>query len=684
MGEALLGRLCSAAGWRARRRHRLWSSAVEARRTELGQTFRDRRAPTNPAPADGAVLAVKPADVDAACAGRRRAGAAPGAVHRRRRSPSPGSRRSGPRRRLPVVRAMPNTPALVGAGRRPSPPGGGRRGRPGLGRGDPRRRRHGGAGRRGAARRRHRAVGIGPRLRVPRGRGADRGGRARRAARRRRGRRWPSRRCSASARLLAESGDGSRGAAGRGHLAGRHHRGRAARARARPAVRGRFLDAVGRGHRAQPANWAGAEHRRPPATAGHHSPHQPRSATVPASGGRGLPHGADPAARPQFLTVHEVADLLRVSSMTVYRLIKSGSCAPSGSASRTGCARTTSTPTWPAGSPRPAERRGRRGRRQRTSVDVAADVAPWPALRHDLLPVRLRHCRRVRRRGQVGDPLDRARRRPWSTSPTTSRPTTSAPARSPWPAASSTSCPGVVLAVVDPGVGTDRRAVAIEVGDGESYLVGPDNGLLAPAVAMVGGATAAVELDQPRVPAPAPGPDLRRPRRVRPGRRPPVPGVAARRARATGRPGHAAARRRCPLTRDEDGDLVGRGPVGRPLRQLPSSTSTPTRSTAGATASSCGSAAPRVRTARRVTAYDDLRTGQVGLVVDYYGLLSIAVRRGSAAADLGRRRVGRRAATGPRVDEDAGAIGIDSRRRASDDPRCDLTQSPSTRRRCRR
>src|SRR6187397_2572031 len=35
--------------------------------------------------------------------------------------------------------------------------------------------------------------------------------------------------------------------------------------------------------------------------------------------------------------------------------------------------------------------------------------------------------------------------------------------------------PGVVLAVVDPGVGSDRRAVAVEVGDGESVLVGPDN-----------------------------------------------------------------------------------------------------------------------------------------------------------------------------------------------------------------
>src|SRR5262245_33691631 len=53
---------------------------------------------------------------------------------------------------------------------------------------------------------------------------------------------------------------------------------------------------------------------------------------------------------------------------------------------------------------------------------------------------------------------------------------------------------GVVLAVVDPAVGTDRRAVAIEVADGGGVLFGPDNGLLAPAVAMAGGAGRAVNL----------------------------------------------------------------------------------------------------------------------------------------------------------------------------------------------
>jgi S-adenosylmethionine hydrolase len=53
---------------------------------------------------------------------------------------------------------------------------------------------------------------------------------------------------------------------------------------------------------------------------------------------------------------------------------------------------------------------------------------------------------------------------------------------------------GVVLAVVDPGVGTDRRAIAAETPWGT--FVGPDNGLLAPAVAMVGGATRIVSLEE--------------------------------------------------------------------------------------------------------------------------------------------------------------------------------------------
>ena len=56
-------------------------------------------------------------------------------------------------------------------------------------------------------------------------------------------------------------------------------------------------------------------------------------------------------------------------------------------------------------------------------------------------------------------------------------------------------CAGVVIAAVDPGAGTDRRAIAVEVGGGASVLLGPDNGVLAPAVAMVGGADRAVVLN---------------------------------------------------------------------------------------------------------------------------------------------------------------------------------------------
>jgi S-adenosylmethionine hydrolase len=55
--------------------------------------------------------------------------------------------------------------------------------------------------------------------------------------------------------------------------------------------------------------------------------------------------------------------------------------------------------------------------------------------------------------------------------------------------------PGVHLAVVDPGVGSARRAVAVESGEGR-FLVGPDNGLLSRALNRLGGARGAVELSR--------------------------------------------------------------------------------------------------------------------------------------------------------------------------------------------
>lgn len=62
---------------------------------------------------------------------------------------------------------------------------------------------------------------------------------------------------------------------------------------------------------------------------------------------------------------------------------------------------------------------------------------------------------------------------------------------------------GVALMVVDPGVGTKRRAIAAETPWG--YFVGPDNGLLSPAVAIAGGATMIVSIENPEAMIPSPG-----------------------------------------------------------------------------------------------------------------------------------------------------------------------------------
>jgi S-adenosyl-L-methionine hydrolase (adenosine-forming) len=56
----------------------------------------------------------------------------------------------------------------------------------------------------------------------------------------------------------------------------------------------------------------------------------------------------------------------------------------------------------------------------------------------------------------------------------------------------------VYLAVVDPGVGSDRRGVAVRAGSG-ALLVGPDNGLLSIAWESLGGAEEAVEVVSDRV-----------------------------------------------------------------------------------------------------------------------------------------------------------------------------------------
>jgi len=55
---------------------------------------------------------------------------------------------------------------------------------------------------------------------------------------------------------------------------------------------------------------------------------------------------------------------------------------------------------------------------------------------------------------------------------------------------------GAHVCVCDPGVGTKRKAVAIQVERGD-YLVGPDNGVLIPAARVLGGIQAVCELSNP-------------------------------------------------------------------------------------------------------------------------------------------------------------------------------------------
>jgi hypothetical protein len=196
-------------------------------------------------------------------------------------------------------------------------------------------------------------------------------------------------------------------------------------------------------------------------------------------------------------------------------------------------------------------------------------------------------------------------------------------------------CPGVVLAVIDPGVGGARRGVAIEVGDGESYLVGPDNGLLAPAVGLVGGATAAVELNNPDYQLAAPGAtfagrDIFGPAAAYLCAGVPLDELGDTIDPASLLPGVI------PLPREEEGALVGQvlwvdhygncqlnlGP-----EQIEDWGDRVQLRWSGPDAG--------VRMVKRTASFEDLGKGQVGLVVDSYGLLAVAVAQGSAADLLG-------------------------------------------------
>lgn len=192
--------------------------------------------------------------------------------------------------------------------------------------------------------------------------------------------------------------------------------------------------------------------------------------------------------------------------------------------------------------------------------------------------------------------------------------------------------PGVVLAVVDPGVGTSRRAIAVEVGDGASVLVGPDNGLLAPAVAMVGGATRAVELTNPDYQLPAPGPTFAGRDVFGPAAAHLCNGVDL---LELGREVdvHGLLPGIIPITRVEDGAIVAEVLWTDAYGNL--QLNVDPDEIAGFGDRIGLRIDGRARTGVRHGTYAEIPTGEIGLVVDSYGLVSIAVDRGSASEELG-------------------------------------------------
>ena len=193
-------------------------------------------------------------------------------------------------------------------------------------------------------------------------------------------------------------------------------------------------------------------------------------------------------------------------------------------------------------------------------------------------------------------------------------------------------CPGVVLAVVDPGVGTDRRAVAVEVGDGVSVLVGPDNGLLASAVAMVGGASRAVELTNtdyqlPRLGSTFDGRDVFAPAAAHLAMGVELTDLGPLVDPASLMPGLL------PIIGVEDGALV--------MEALWIDQYGNVQLNIGADdLAEWGDPFSLVVGDRRQTiamrrAYRDIATNEVGAVIDSSGLVSLAVNGGSAAAALG-------------------------------------------------
>ncbi len=173
----------------------------------------------------------------------------------------------------------------------------------------------------------------------------------------------------------------------------------------------------------------------------------------------------------------------------------------------------------------------------------------------------------------------------------------------------------VHIVVVDPAVGTARKALAIE-SDGR-FAVGPDNGVLSPAMLLPG--ARAVALDIPHGAAPTfHGRDVFAPAAVRL--------LCGEDFEALGTPYSDAALRRTPEAQrradgGQDGLVLGVDRFGNLITNL--------------TGRGDGTVEVQGKLLRIVRTYGDATEGELLALVGSHGLIEVAVRGGSAARTLG-------------------------------------------------
>ena len=195
---------------------------------------------------------------------------------------------------------------------------------------------------------------------------------------------------------------------------------------------------------------------------------------------------------------------------------------------------------------------------------------------------------------------------------------------------------GVILAVVDPGVGSTRRGVAISVAGGTGIFVGPDNGLLPAAIALAGGAEEAVVLSNTDYQLAAPGTTFAGRDIFAPAAAHLCNGVPLRELGESIDPSLLLPGV-IPLPRDENGELFGEVTWVDRFGNCQLNVSVDDVALWGSqirvvvvnTASG-----ERVTRSLRVVENFSQIAGGLGLVIDSYGMLSICVDRGSAAIEL--------------------------------------------------